>query len=169
MIFTNQNFRNLILAMLISTSFANAQTNGQPSDREELSKVILYQDSIFWVAYNVCDVEKMMTFFSDDIEFYHDKGGLTTSLPSFRTAVENGLCGKPDWRLRREAIQGSLKVFPLNNYGAILSGDHVFYIIENGNPGRLDGQAKFTHVWRFKDKAWKMHRVLSYDHGPAKK
>jgi hypothetical protein len=55
----------------------------------------------------------------------------------------------------------------MNNYGAILTGEHVFYILEKGKSERLDGLAKFTHVWRFKDNEWKMHRVLSYDHGPA--
>jgi hypothetical protein len=86
------------------------------------------------------------------------------------TLMENtkkGICGNENWRLRREVVEGTMHVFPLNNYGAILTGEHVFYILEKGKNEQLDGLAKFTHVWRFKDNKWKMHRVLSYDHGPA--
>ena len=52
-------------------------------------------------------------------------------------------------------------------YGAILSGEHVFYVRQKGKPEVLDGRAKFTHLWLLKDGVWKMSRVLSYDHGPA--
>lgn len=136
-------------------------------DAMKLNETILHHDSLFWEAYNTCDVEKMESFFTDDLEFYHDKGGLTTSKASLFESIRTGLCGKENWRLRREAVEGTLKVYPLNNYGAILSGEHVFYILEAGKKERLDGLAKFTHVWRYQDHAWKMHRVLSYDHGPA--
>ncbi|WP_157717331.1 hypothetical protein [Christiangramia echinicola] len=47
--------------------------------------------------------------------------------------------------------------------GAVLSGEHLFYIQEE-NSERLDGQAKFNHLWLLKEGEWKMHRVLSYDH-----
>ena len=52
-------------------------------------------------------------------------------------------------------------------YGAILSGQHVFYIIEKGKEPQLDGLARFTHLWLKSETGWKMSRVLSYDHGPA--
>jgi hypothetical protein len=52
-------------------------------------------------------------------------------------------------------------------YGAVLSGEHRFYVREGDKPERLDGQAIFTHLWLVKDGAWKMARILSYDHGPA--
>ncbi len=49
----------------------------------------------------------------------------------------------------------------------MLTGEHVFYIIEKGKPEYLDGLAKFTHLWLLKDGSWKMSRILSFDHGPA--
>jgi hypothetical protein len=87
-------------------------------------------------------------------------------------AVKNNLCGPSGFRLRREAVPGTVQVFPLQKdnavYGAIISGEHLFYIIENGNE-RMDGHARFTHLWILKDSLWQMTRILSYDHGPAKK
>jgi hypothetical protein len=52
-------------------------------------------------------------------------------------------------------------------YGAILSGEHMFYVLEKGKEPRLDGQAKFTHLFIKTTGGWQMSRVLSYDHGPA--
>ena len=154
----------LILLLLVSGITKSQDSTPEPL---KLKETILHFDSLFWRAYNNCDVESMETFFTEDLEFYHDKNGLTTSSKKFFESVRSGLCGNPDWRLRREVVEGSLKVYPMDDYGAILSGEHVFYIREKGKKERLDGLAKFTHVWRFKDNAWKMHRVLSYDHGPA--
>jgi hypothetical protein len=167
---SSTTFSKQFTLLILFTCAANglwAQSNGQPMDRKALTQAVLHMDSLFWEAYNTCDVDKMATFFTDDLEFYHDKGGLTTPLSKLVDGMRTGLCGNENWRLRREPVEGTVKVFPMDNYGAILSGDHVFYILEKDKNERLDGLAKFTHVWRFKDNQWKMHRVLSYDHGPA--
>jgi hypothetical protein len=52
-------------------------------------------------------------------------------------------------------------------YGAVISGEHLFYNTTKGGPEALAGRARFTHMLLLKDGAWKMSRVLSYDHGPA--
>ncbi|MCU7547549.1 nuclear transport factor 2 family protein [Chitinophagaceae bacterium LB-8] len=159
---------NAILAFLMFFCFCSqlwAQTNLQ-----ELTATILHKDSLFWAAYNKCDTESFPQFFTNDVEFYHDKGGMTIGLDGIISNMKKNLCGTNTFRLRREAVEGSVKVFPLQNsgviYGAVISGEHVFYIIEKGTE-RLDGLAKFTHVWLLKDGTWKMARILSYDHGPA--
>src|ERR1051325_2585417 len=74
------------------------------NEKELVTQTILHEDSAFWEAYNHCDVEKMFQFFWSDIEFYHDKGGATVGLGPFTETLKTGLCGKPNFRLRREAI-----------------------------------------------------------------
>lgn len=132
---------------------------------------ILRYDSLFWNAYNRCDLESFGSFFSEDVEFYHDKGGMTFGLQKLVSGMKTNLCSGNGFGLRRAAVEGSVKVFLMHQsdsvYGAIISGEHVFYILEQGKPERLDGQAKFTHLWLLKEEGWKMTRVLSYDHGPA--
>ena len=141
------------------------------SEKESLTQTILHEDSAFWDAYNRCDVEKMSQFFWPDIEFYHDRGGPTIGLGPFTETLKTGLCGKPNFRLRREAIPETVKVFPLQKngvtYAAVLSGEHYFYINDSGKPEYRDGMAKFFHVWLLKDGIWKMARVVSYDHHHA--
>lgn len=156
----------LALAAIFPSSLSAQETG------EETITIITRQDSLFWQAYNTCDVSKMDVFFAEDLEFYHDKGGPSLGLPALVASFKNGICAENGtFRLRREAVEGSVKVFPLKKngvvYGAIISGEHVFYVLEKGKPERLDGLAKFTHLWMKKDGAWKMTRVLSYDHGAA--
>lgn len=114
----------------------------------------------------------MGRIFSEDVEFYHDKGGLTVGLPALMTSMGSGMCsGTRDFNLRREAVTGTVKVYPLRKnkevYGAIISGEHVFYITKTGKKEFLDGHAIFSNVWRKTNGRWQMARVFSYDHGPA--
>jgi hypothetical protein len=145
---------------------------GRASAQDAMAPV-LEGDARFWKAYNACDVAGMAAWFSEDVEFYHDRGGSTLGHAAMVEATTKLLCGNPDSRLRREAVEGSVRVFPLLSgsavYGAVLSGEHVFYIRDKGQPDRLDGRARFTHLWLLKDGAWKMTRILSYDHGPAER
>ncbi len=158
------------LALLFTLSIP-LLAQAQPDQEDDLSRTILQQDAIFWDAYNRCDVDKMSQFFRPDVEFYHDKGGPTLGLGSLVETFRKNLCGNPDFRLRREAVPGTVKVFPLQKngvmYGAVLSGEHYFYINDHGKPEYRDGVAKFFHVWLLKDNQWKMARVISYDHKAA--
>lgn len=132
---------------------------------------ILYQDSLFWIAYNNCDVEKMLEFIADDVEFYHDMGGIQRGKEEFLKTTEKNLCSNPAFKIKREQLKKTIVVFPMKEndtiYGAIMAGDHIFYIVEPGNQPKLDGQAKFTHLWLLKEEKWIMSRILSYDHKPA--
>ena len=166
-----RNVYSKALLATIVTIFPLFYSLWAQSNNPELQALILQRDSLFWKSYNTCDTAGNKKFFTTDVEFYHDKGGLTLGADALSASMKNNLCGANTFRLRREAIAGSVHVFPLRNnagiYGAILSGEHVFYVTEQGKKERLDGQAKFTHVWVRQDSVWKMSRILSYDHGPA--
>lgn len=124
-------------------------------------------DAQFWRAYNRCDLKAMGELFTDDVEFYHDKTGLTVGRQAVVESLRKGPCADAGMRLRREAVAASLRFHPLSGGYAILSGLHRFHVQQAGKPERLDGQAEFTTVWQFVDGHWRMRRVLSYDHGPV--
>lgn len=152
-----------ILTLLLTAAQAEGQQG--PTTPET---AVLEADRRFWSAYNACDVEEMATYFTDDLEFYHDKGGVSFGRAELVRKTQDGMC-KPDGiRLRREAIQGSVHFYPIAGYGGILTGEHIFYVKEPGKPEYLDGQARFTHVWQLAVGKWQMRRVLSYDHGPPR-
>ncbi len=157
----------LLAIVLLSIHSITSQTNDNSNQTNHLNTTILQLDTQFWESYNSCNTEVFKTFFVDDFEFYHDKGGLTKGLSKMMQLVENGLCGNKNVRVRREEVKESVHVYPLNNYGAIIAGKHLFYVTENGGKERLTEVAKFTHVWQHSNDQWKMTRVLSFDHQPA--
>ncbi|KAF1717147.1 DUF4440 domain-containing protein [Pseudoxanthomonas yeongjuensis] len=124
-------------------------------------------DARYWQAFNACDFPAMDGLFTDDVEFYHDRTGLTSSRAAVIDSLRKGPCADPRMRLRREAVEGSLRFHPLAGGYALLSGTHRFYVNEAGKPEHLDGQAEFTNLWQSVDGQWRMRRVFSYAHGPA--
>ncbi len=152
------------LAIVASTLMAFAAMGATAPDDESQVRAA---DAQFWRAYNACDMKTMGDLLTADVEFYHDKTGLTASRQALLDSLRKGPCADPKMRLRREAVGESLQFHPLKGGYAILSGRHRFYVQESGKLEHLDGQAEFTTVWKSDDGSWRMHRVLSYDHGPV--
>jgi ketosteroid isomerase-like protein len=160
-----------ILLVLISfalMSCVNAQAkNGSAAEAKELFDTVAALDNTFFEAYNTCNVAKMESYFTEDVEFFHDKGGLATTRKSVMEIIKNNLCGESGNRVRRELVKGSLEVYPIKDYGAVAVGAHRFYLTQKGQKEQLDGIAKFANIWQKKDGQWRMSRVISYDHKPA--
>lgn len=135
---------------------------------ENLHQEISQLDQSVFDAYNTCNLKVFETFFVEDLEFYHDRSGLISSRKTMLAALEDSLCGNSGIRTRRELIPESLKVYPLENFGAIQVGEHYYYQSRNGQPEKLVEVAKFTHIWQKSDNSWKIRRVLSYDHQAIK-
>jgi hypothetical protein len=150
-------------ATLFAAMVTYAQKETYPATAEALTNTITTLDEEAFEAYNTCNIEKSRKYFTDDLEFYHDKGGLIKGVDKLMEALKNNICNDPKRKVLRKPVAGTFKVYPLDGYGAILTGDHDFYILENGKEKKT-GTAKFTHVWLLKDGYWKMARVLSYDH-----
>ncbi|WP_054413660.1 nuclear transport factor 2 family protein [Hymenobacter sp. DG25A] len=127
----------------------------------QLYRTIAQQDSAMFVAFNQHDVEKLQTFFAEDLEFYHDKGGLANfqqTMQGFRNMfAQNKTTG-----LNRQLVPGTLEVYPINGYGAVETYQHRFCHVENGKDDC--GTFKNMMVWRLKDGQWKVTRVVSYGH-----
>jgi len=138
------------------------------TEQENVTATILHLDSAFWKAYNTCDTAQFKNFVTDNVEFYHDKGGITLGAKALIESLDKNICGNVNSRIRREAIAGTVKVFPMHNgdqlYGAIISGEHAFYMTEKGKPEFQSGAASFTQLWQLENGVWKMTRILSYNH-----
>jgi hypothetical protein len=144
---------------------AGAQSRRGLAPADELHRTVAALDAALFDAYNRCELETFGSFFTDDVEFYHDKGGLTRSRQSLVESLKNNICG----RVRRELLPETLEVYPMDGYGAIEMGVHRFYELKGPNPNEPVGEAQFIHLWQHKDGAWKITRVISYDHGPVRK
>ena len=110
-------------------------------------------------AFNAHDVDALVAYFAEDVEFYHDKDGLSgyaSLAPDFRTLFGNN----PD--IVRTLVPGSLHVYPVPNYGAMEIGEHRFCHTEHGKPEC--GTFSFAMVWKHDGGRWRVTRVLSYGH-----
>lgn len=151
-----------ITVLFSSVCFAQSET--------EVIGTVKKLDSEFWTSYNTCDTNKIKSYIANDIEFYHDKGGITLGQENLINSIKNNLCSKSNYKIRREVLTNSEKYFILKNnnaiYGVILTGEHKFYLTLDNKKEFADGIAKFTHLWLFENNIWKMKRILSYDHQP---
>lgn len=141
----------------------------QESKDSELFIALKKNDSLLFDAgFNNCDIAVFEHLIAEDLEFYHDQGGLTTNKKDFLNNVRNNICSSPDKKPIRKLETESLQVFPLYSkgklYGAIQKGRHDFFIREPGKEMYQTSTALFTHVWLLKDGKWILKRVLSYDH-----
>ncbi len=128
---------------------------------DSLFDTISALDAAVFDAFNHCSdpkqLQKHASYFSPDIEFYHDTGGVTWSRHDMLDNTEKYVCG----HFRRELIPDTLKVFPVKDFGAIETGSHRFCQFSSKT---CDGLADFTIVWQHRDGKWNITRVLSYGH-----
>jgi ketosteroid isomerase-like protein len=150
------------LALLVATV---AQSKAQSPARDKTGKSgalfeeIASMDAAIFDAFNAHDAGRLMTMFTEDLEFFHDRGGLSgfrETGESFKKLFEN----TPD--IRRDLVPGSMEVYPVKDYGAIQIGEHRFCHQENGRDEC--GTFKFAMVWRKSGGKWQISRVLSYGH-----
>lgn len=153
--YTNM-FRNIaaVLACISIAHVAAAQTRPHAAKSPTLYDTIVYMDSIWEDSYNNCRIDKQEELISDDLEFYHDQGGLMTSKKALIEALKKNICGK----VTRELQAGSIEVYPIPGYGAVEMGLHRFHSKNDTGDGKY---AKFVHLWHKEHGRWKITRVIS--------
>jgi hypothetical protein len=161
-----RKFCVLLLMVLVSGAIGAQTIQGFDTmkSQEELTRAVTMLDAQLFDSYNTCNLEKFSSFFVDDVEFYHDRGGVTLGRKALTESIKNNICGKTT----RELVPGSLEVYPIHGYGAVEIGVHRFHHPTTPPEKDVVGEAKFIHLWQYKDGAWKITRVISYDHGLAK-
>lgn len=157
------------LAALVAAVFAVPVASSGAEDPDASAADLLYAtvsalDSATFDAFNRCSdptqLERHAGYFAKDVEFYHDTGGVTWTRDEMLANTEKYVCGN----FSRELVPGTLKVHPIKDFGAISQGSHRFCQFASG---RCEGLADFTMIWRYKDGAWQITRVLSYGHRAA--
>lgn len=144
--------------------FSSAQsTSAEPTLFDNLQDK---DDMMFSQGFDNCDLSITASLMTDDVEFYHDKGGVDKGKKAFLETMRDGLCRTGKNEIRRHLVPNSLAVFPMHNngilYGAIQTGKHGF--APSGEEVTI-APASFIHLWLLEDDGeWRIARVLSYDH-----
>jgi hypothetical protein len=142
---------------------ARIATQTLPSNdaTDGLSKEIADMDNRLFQAFNERDLNTMASIFDKDLEFYHDREGLTNyqhNIDTFRRHFGE------DTRVRRELVKGTMQVYPLTGYGAVEFCIQRFYTIEKGKAEHLSATSRLVGIWRNEGGKWTLARVISYDH-----
>jgi hypothetical protein len=151
-----------ILTLLVISSLGYSQetykdileTKYVPIDKK-VYDIVVAKDKEYFDAYNSCDMKKQASLYSEDLEFFHDTGGLSTSKQEVLTSIEKNICGK----VTRTLIEGSIEVYPIKDYGAIEIGYHKFY--NNREPDAISRPSKFIMVWKNEGENWYISKVIS--------
>ena len=144
---------SIIASVLLISAFGKPEIT--PSADNELYQTIAELDSIFFTAYNNCDLKTQADMLSEDLEFYHDQGGLNTSKTAVMEAIEKNICEK----VRRELVKGSIEVSPIPGFGAVQLGMHKFY--NNQEPDAVSKPSRFVALWKQTGESWQMTRIIS--------
>lgn len=161
----------LPLLLALASPLLHAEESIALPDAAALREQIAARDlELFDVVFEQCAPDKLRALVTDDIEFYHDKGGATFGADKFvgdyaRSCEERGKPGA--WRSRRKLVEDTLAVDPVPGFGAIQTGEHLFYERQGEGPQKLVGRAKFAQLWKSTPEGWRLARVFSYAHGPA--
>jgi hypothetical protein len=167
-----RRFVSLTVIFVLVLSAAFALRSGAQSDpaldsihsQQELEKVVAGLDSQLFDAFNHCDLVKFASLLDDNVEFYHDQGGVTLGREKFTESVKNNICIGDT---KRVLVPGTLKIYPMKGYGAIEMGVHRF-VHPKTEAVNGTGEGSFVNLWQYKNGAWKLTRALSYDHHAAK-
>jgi len=150
-------YTRLMIALLLAGAAVQKSDAQFKPDDQALYDTIVHLDSLFFGAYNTCSVnlDTYAAFYADNLEFYHDKGGFSSSKKDMVEATRKNICGK----VTRELVQGSVEVYPVANYGAIEIGFHKFH--NSAEPNAPSRPGRFVIVWHRTNDGWKITRVIS--------
>lgn len=153
-----------IAAVGLITPFHTADVQAAEAVRPaSLAETIAGLDEATFDAFNRCSdpaqLERHASFFAENVEFYHDNGGVTWNRADMLANTKKHVCGN----FTRELVPGTLAVHPIKGFGAIELGSHRFC---QAVSGKCEGLADFTIVWQQSESGWKITRVLSYGHRP---
>jgi hypothetical protein len=150
-----KNLAAIVLTVILSLP-GQVRAQFKPVD-QALYDTILRMDSTFFAAFNTCTIhlQECGDFYADNLEFYHDKGGVMTSKPDVIAATKKNICGK----VTRQLVPGSVEIYPIANYGAVEIGFHTFHNSEEPNAPSHPG--RFVLIWHRTGDQWKISRVIS--------
>jgi hypothetical protein len=154
--------KNHLTLLALSVASIFAQDLASIQSQAELDRVLSSLDAGLFDSYNRCDLEKFRSYFVEHVEFYHDQGGVTLGAASLTESIRKNICGGD---VRRELVPGTLEAHYMKGFGAVQVGVHRFIHPKSNTP---PGEARFIHLWQYKDGAWKIIRAISFDHHTAK-
>lgn len=110
-------------------------------------------DAEIFELFNQCEdpkaLSKYASYFSTDVEFYHDNGGATWDRDSMISNTQKNVCGN----YTRKLVAGTFKSYGIKGFGAITEGVHIFC---QKQTQKCEGKADFVMIWHNTNDKWKV-------------
>lgn len=153
--------------MFVAFAFAcamSATAMAEANEDTRLRETIHRLDQELFDSFNKCadgtELAKHASYFAEDVEFYHDNGGVTWNREAMLANTKQYACGK----YTRELVEETFNVSPVKDFGAIATGVHRFC---QNDTNECAGEAEFVMVWRNTNGRWEVTRTLSFGHRAA--
>lgn len=153
--------KNIMMGVCLLIGGGVAVAGPGDLSRAQLKAEITAADARLFGGLNDADIGPMKKGFSRRLEFYHDRSGVTDYAQNIAIFEKNFREGR---KVRREAMPGTVEVFPAGPDHAMHIGQHRF--CSKPSPTEPEGCSvyRFSMVWERDGGRWKLLRVLSYDH-----
>ena len=150
---------NRVLPLAPGQAAQTADHYNQNAAYVALRQAVLDADDRLFGAFNRRDVAGMGAVFSERLEFFHDKNGLSGYRENL-AAFENIFASNEP--VRRDRVAEDQEIFPLGSYGAFHSGSHRFCLTAR-QPASCQTY-RFANVWEKTPQGLRLLRIVSYDH-----
>ncbi|MGB3471497.1 MAG: serine hydrolase [Erythrobacter sp.] len=168
----NELFAAVILAVCAATGPANAAEPRQVAETEAsvASDLAALDATLFKAAFVDCDMPVVQALLAEDLEFYHDRDGLSyTSASGFVADVSRG-CATGSAGGKRVLVPGSMTTHMIGDFGAMQIGRHEFHEVFPDDSSIARERGEFMHMWQRSPTSqfgWQITRIISYDHEGA--
>ncbi len=163
MIATKKTVQLLLIVFISINAFSQVNKNSKTFIEIKNVDSLLFEE-----GFNKCRLDIVENLISNNLEFYHDVGGIQNK-EQFLKALKDNICPtNNNQKPIRKLVSETMEVFELKNngilYGAIQNASHEFYIQQPNKELYVTGIAKFSHLWLLENNQWKLKTSFSFDH-----
>jgi ketosteroid isomerase-like protein len=159
------------MALVLSAATLTQVPTRQATDTDRAA-ILGADDQLFHAAFQSCALDQLRPMIADDLQFFHDRTGLSARSGSELIGQLERRCAS--WRagqapgIIRVRVADRDSVHPLDGYGVLHLGEHEFHEVAPDGVRRLAETGRFAHIWhRLPNGQWQLARVISFDHVSA--
>lgn len=161
--------QKILSTAALAAGAISTPANSKPADTQEsvAADLATLDARLFQAAFEDCDMAIVKELLSDDLEFYHDRDGLSYTTGDAFVADVAKDCASGASGGKRVLVPESMTTHMIGDFGAMQIGRHEFHEVVADGPSIPREKGVFMHMWKrtsANDAGWQITRIISYDH-----
>ncbi len=151
----------------LSATTATAMDKPAETQESVAADLAALDARLFKAAFETCDMSVVEELLADDLEFYHDRDGLSYTTGAAFIADVKKDCASGSSGGKRVLVPGSMTTHMMGDFGAMQMGAHEFHEVVPDGPSIAREKGVFMHMWKrtaSNSAGWQITRIISYDH-----